>query len=310
MCLQVAGHLFEDGKAGSLVDDSGHFYKPLQAGARGQREWKFYETVQLEKQAAVASSSTVDSSYENGNSSPPAATQSRQDSSTRQGASFQEPFCVRNATLLSIIPTYYGVIDLRGRPLLELEDVAQQYHRPSIIDIKVGYQTWYQGAEEGYIQRCQAKDAATTQAALGFKVCGMQVYRASQMGYWRASKRWCKQLPAEAVGKALAIFANNEAGLQPGDVYSGPSGAIAQLQQLAAWFQVQQEFCFYSSSVLIMYEGDAETAEEANVSVRFVDFAHTFPSGGQRDGNFIQGLSALTSMLSAVACSGQYRGLV
>ena len=68
-----------------------------------------------------------------------------------------------------------GVIDLRGRPLLELEDVAQQYHRPSIIDIKVGYQTWYQGAEEGYIQRCQAKDAATTQAALGFKVCGMQV---------------------------------------------------------------------------------------------------------------------------------------
>ena len=69
--------------------------------------------------------------------------------------------------------------------------------------------------------------------------------------------------------------------------------------------QVQQEFCFYSSSVLIMYEGDAETAEEANVSVRFVDFAHTFPSG-----NFAKGLSTLTSTLSAVACSGQYRGLV
>ena len=66
----------------------------------------------------------------------------------------------------------------------------------------------------------------------------VQVYRASQMGYWRASKRWCKQLPSEAVSKALAIFANNEAGLQPSDVYGGPSGAIAQLQQLAAWFQV------------------------------------------------------------------------
>ena len=77
------------------------------------------------------------------------------------------------------------------------------------------------------------------------------------------------------------------------------------------WLQVQQDFCFYSSSVLIMYEGDAETAEEAAVSVRLVDFAHTFPSGGQRDGNFSKGLSALTSALSAVACStGQYRGLV
>lgn len=66
----------------------------------------------------------------------------------------------------------------------------------------------------------------------------MQVYRACQMGYWRASKRWCKQMPSETVDKALAIFANNEAGLRPADVYAGPSGAIAQLQQLAAWFQV------------------------------------------------------------------------
>ena len=58
------------------------------------------------------------------------------------------------------------------------------------------------------------------------------------MGYWRASKRWCKQMPSETVNKALAIFANNEAGLRPADVYAGSSGAIAQLQQLAAWFQV------------------------------------------------------------------------
>ena len=58
------------------------------------------------------------------------------------------------------------------------------------------------------------------------------------MGYWRASKRWCKQLPSEAVSKALAMFANNEAGLQPSDVYGGPAGALTQLQQLAAWFQV------------------------------------------------------------------------
>ena len=75
------------------------------------------------------------------------------------------------------------MLDLRGRHLLELEDVAQQYHRPSIIDIKVGYQTWYPGAEEAYIQRCQAKDAATTQAALGFKVCGMQVRSKATVAY-------------------------------------------------------------------------------------------------------------------------------
>ena len=30
----------------------------MQTGPRGQREWKFYETVQHEKQAAAAASST------------------------------------------------------------------------------------------------------------------------------------------------------------------------------------------------------------------------------------------------------------
>ena len=60
-----------------------------------------------------------------------------------------------------------------------------------------------------HIHHRREKDAATTQAALGFKVCGMQVYRAGQGGYWRASKRWCKTLPAELVDKALASFAHN-----------------------------------------------------------------------------------------------------
>ena len=34
-----------DGKAGSLVDDQGHFYKPLQYGPRGDRERAFYQSM-------------------------------------------------------------------------------------------------------------------------------------------------------------------------------------------------------------------------------------------------------------------------
>lgn len=34
-----------EGKAGSFVDDGGHFYKPLQAGPRGDRECLFYEAI-------------------------------------------------------------------------------------------------------------------------------------------------------------------------------------------------------------------------------------------------------------------------
>ena len=66
-----------------------------------------------------------------------------------------------------------------------------------------------------------------------------QVYRHCQRGYWKASKRWCKQLPLESVNKALVRFANNDSGLLPSDVYGGSLGAIEQLQRLESWFQVR-----------------------------------------------------------------------
>jgi Inositol polyphosphate kinase len=94
----------------------------------------------------------------------------------------------------------------------------------------------------------RAKDASTTQSKLGFKICGMQVFRCMpaavrdagaqhgnvhkltgstfmcryhrltsillkrrhlQRGFWRASKRWCKGMSEDAVNKALLRFANN-----------------------------------------------------------------------------------------------------
>jgi 1D-myo-inositol-tetrakisphosphate 5-kinase/inositol-polyphosphate multikinase len=160
------------------------------------------------------------------------------------------PFSVRNAPLLRVIPKYYGVAQhCDGRTLLELEDLARAYHRPCIMDIKVGFRTWYPAADDAYIQRCKEKDESTTQAALGFKICGMQVFRHGAGGYWRASKRWCKTLPVELVDKALLSFAHNEHGLRPADVYvGGGGGAIAQLEALEAWFAVQRDFHFYSSS--------------------------------------------------------------
>lgn len=48
-----------------------------------------------------------------------------------------------------------------------------------------------------------------------------------------------------------------EQGLNPADVYGGPAGAVAQLRALEAWFDVQRDYAFYSSSLLLIYEGDA-----------------------------------------------------
>ena len=41
---------------------------------------------------------------------------------------------------------------------------------------------------------------------------------------------------------ALLRFTDNDT-LSPADVYGGPSGAVAQLQRLEAWFQVRSYLC-------------------------------------------------------------------
>lgn len=165
-----------------------------------------------------------------------------------------------------------GVVTVGQRTLLELEDLARGYRHPCIVDIKIGYRTWYpEAGDEAYIARCKCvsagpqggcrhywacqpwqclaretlvcssnpapllplsmanppptccrqKDAATTQARLGFKICGMQVWRSCQGGYWRASKRWCKTLPEALVDKALMSFTNNGEELGSGTVANG-----------------------------------------------------------------------------------------
>ena len=71
-----------------------------------------------------------------------------------------------------------GVVELDGSRFLELEDVAHGYRRPCIMDVKLGRQTWYPGADPAYAERCAARDAATMQAAVGFRICGLQVHHA------------------------------------------------------------------------------------------------------------------------------------
>lgn len=180
---------------------------------------------------------------------------------------------------------------------------------PCIMDIKIGKRTWYEGADPAYVERCRRKDASTTQGSLGFKICGMQVYRHGKGGYWRASKRWCKTLPPPRVGQVLASFTHNENGIRAVDIYGGKSGVLYQLSMLEEWFRVQTEFKFFSSSLLILYEGGATCSENANVQVRFVDFAHTFKENTKEnttndildiDDNFLDGLLALKAhMLKA-----------
>lgn len=277
---QVAGHLFEAGKFGSLVDDFGCFYKPLQPGMRGVRELAFYERTFCNAQPKDRSGGGLEDGGKLRDS--------------------ESPWDWRDV-LQKFVPRFSGTIMFGGRKMLVLEDVGAVYSKPCVIDIKIGHKTWYNTADEGYIARARAKDRATTQAMLGFKVCGWQVYKHSNGTICRGSKSICKTLTENDVEKAFLDFADNETGLGPQSVFGGTFGALTQMLELKAWFEHQRHFRFYSSSILILYEGSAACPEDLNLRVCIVDFAHTFAAEGKKDCNFIEGLTSLIECLRSLS---------
>jgi len=261
---QVAGHRFEDGRVGSLVDDSGRFYKPLQNGSRGDNEVHFYERLWADK------------------SIPP--------------------------SVQKFFPKFYGTIGIDAPdgsgPIRHaiMEDLTHGFKHPGIMDVKIGFRTWYPEAGEKYVAKCMAKDKETTSEALGIRISGMQVYDTKNETIWRAPKKWCKFMTPEVVPEALKRFVSSN----PADE-TGSDGALAeavygaalvQLEELKAWFEKQVSYHFFSASVLLVYEGEPKA--ERVVSARLVDFAHVLYDQSAVDENFLSGLNVLIQMLSDV----------
>lgn len=209
------------------------------------------------------------------------------------------------SALASAVPRYYGTCVLHGelglkRRHIKLEDLTRKYENPSIVDIKVGYRTWYPDADEKYKLKCRAKDAATTSSTLGFKICGMQVYNAVKERHWRADRNWCKQVTRESIHVALAAFGNNGLAATPEGIYLGKDGVLDQLRKLKEIFRIQKKFLFHSTSILILYEGAAKTVEDLRVTLKLVDFAHTFHADCTLDTNFLTGLSGLEQVIESM----------
>lgn len=93
--------------------------------------------------------------------------------------------------------------------------------------------------------------------------------------------------------------------LGPRELYGDSQyGLLARLREFEAWAQQQRSFQFFQASVLFMYEGEAETMQQAKARVAFVDFAHTFQTvDGARDENLVASLASLVKILEQVVAT-------
>jgi len=252
---QTAGHMHKHGKiyTGMLKHLDGFVMKTVQNNERGKREIEFYEQV-------VHSTSPI--------------------------------IC----QLRNLIPRFLGlhqfISDGSVHYYIKMEDVAANFSKPCVADIKIGRQTWdpYSTPEK---QLSEDNKYRGTKDHFGFCIPGMCIYDIASGQVLKLDKKYGRTLDSVSVRDALLLYLNGTNGVNRLLL----SDILHQLHTIRRWFEEQRHFTFYATSLLFVYDADLlEKNASPNVRIRMIDFAHVYPAHGSQDANYIHGLCNLIQL--------------
>ncbi|KAI8062753.1 hypothetical protein BC940DRAFT_336235 [Gongronella butleri] len=168
------------------------------------------------------------------------------------------------------------------KQFIVLEDLTDGLRYPCVLDLKMGVRQYGVDATPTKKQSQSLKSQQSTSHSLGVRVCGMQVYDMVQDQFLFQDKYYGRTLTPDSFQATLASFLDNGYGCQ---LQLIPT-ILDRLQALASIMKTMDQYRFYTSSLLIIYDGDAQHAEQKDLpgaptrvsphklDLRIIDFAH------------------------------------
>ena len=139
---------------------------------------------------------------------------------------------------------------------LLLENVVSNQTRPCILDLKVGARQYPDDCSSTKKNSKMTKSAQTTSATLGLRLCGMQVFNASDEKYTCLNKYHGRALTDKSFIDCIRQFLNkNENGNNIGYRDDVRRQLILKLLELKDELKKLSSFRFYTSSLLVTYDG-------------------------------------------------------
>lgn len=155
-----------------------------------------------------------------------------------------------------------------------LENVAEHYQKPNILDVKLGARLWADDSPPAKREKMDKQAAETTSKALGLRIAGMRIWKGpysnqSELnldGYHVFEKFYGRSLTSETVHQGFEKFFNIVDGRIPSkNIRRVIKRFIEDLEGLQSVLEAE-ESRIYSSSLLFVYEGDEIALHEAFVS--------------------------------------------
>ena len=134
-----------------------------------------------------------------------------------------------------------------------LEDLTYAYAKPCILDLKVGTRQHSDTEPPSKIASKTARCLHTTSHSLGLRLCGMQVYHPAEDMYQVRDKYWGRGLDAEGFGRAMRDYFYDGERVVAEMVRAFIARMEKMRRAVLMWTKGRR---FYSSSLLLVYEGD------------------------------------------------------